>query len=147
MQIGNAPFFAVLKERLGFLNERQRVLAENVANASTPKYVARDLDARAFTDAVARQMPSARSGPAGPNPLMPVAMSATRVGHMSGGASTSNSGRVVRAPDSEVTLDGNAVVLEEQMIKVAETRMNYDAALGLYQKGLQLMRLSARRPQ
>jgi flagellar basal-body rod protein FlgB len=46
-----------------------------------------------------------------------------------------------------VTLDGNAVVLEEQMIKVADTRMNYDAALGLYQKGLQLMRLAARRPQ
>jgi flagellar basal-body rod protein FlgB len=44
-------------------------------------------------------------------------------------------------------LDGNAVVLEEQMIKVADTRMNYDAALGLYQKGLQLMRLASRKPQ
>jgi flagellar basal-body rod protein FlgB len=147
MEIGNAPFFAVLRERLGFLNERQRVLSENVANASTPKYVARDLDERAFSDAVARQMPSARSGPAGPNPLQPVTMVATRSGHISGGAGPSGSGRIVRSPDSETTLDGNAVVLEEQMIKVADTRMNYDAALGLYQKGLQLMRLAARRPQ
>jgi flagellar basal-body rod protein FlgB len=147
MAIGDTPFFAVLRERLGFLNERQRVLAENVANASTPRYVAKDLDARAFSDAVANQMPSTRSGPAGPNPLPPVTMVATRAGHMSGGAAASGSGRIVRAPDSEVTLDGNAVVLEEQMIKVADTRMNYDAALGLYQKGLQLIRLSARRPQ
>jgi flagellar basal-body rod protein FlgB len=147
MNIGNTPFLAVLRERLGFLNERQRVLAENVANASTPKYVARDLDERAFSDAVANVMPSARSGPAGPNPIQPVGMTATRTGHMSGGASSAGSGRIVRAPDSEVTLDGNAVVLEEQMIKVADTRMNYDAALGLYQKGLQLMRMSARRPQ
>jgi flagellar basal-body rod protein FlgB len=147
MDVGGTPFFAVLRERLGFLNERQRVLAENVANASTPKYVARDLDERAFSDAVANQMPSARSGPAGPNPLSPVAMVATRAGHISGGAVASGTGRIVRAPDSEVTLDGNAVVLEEQMIKVADTRMNYDAALGLYQKGLQLMRLAARRPQ
>jgi flagellar basal-body rod protein FlgB len=147
MNIGNTPFLAVLRERLGFLNERQRVLAENVANASTPKYVARDLDDRAFAAAVANHMPSARSGPAGPNPLQPVAMVSTRSGHMSGGAAGADSGRIVRAPDSEVTLDGNAVVLEEQMIKVADTRMNYDAALGLYQKGLQLMRLSARRPQ
>jgi hypothetical protein len=30
---------------------------------------------------------------------------------------------------------------------VADTRMNYDAALGLYQKGLQLMRLASRKPQ
>jgi flagellar basal-body rod protein FlgB len=147
MEVGNTPFFAVLRERLGFLNERQRVLAENVANASTPKYVARDLDERSFADAVAQQMPSARSGPAGPNPLSPVSMVATRAGHISGGASASGTGRIVRAPDSETTLDGNAVVLEEQMIKVADTRMNYDAALGLYQKGLQLMRLAARRPQ
>ena len=147
MQVGSTPFFAVLRERLGFLNERQRVLAENVANASTPKYVARDLDDRAFADAVAQQMPMMRSGPAGPNPISPIRMAATRSGHIDGGAAASNSNRIVRSPDSEVTLDGNAVVLEEQMIKVADTRMNYDAALGLYQKGLQLMRLAARRPQ
>ena len=147
MEVGNTPFFAVLRERLGFLNERQRVLAEHVANASTPKFVARDLDERAFSDAVAQQMPSQRSGPAGPNPLTPIAMVSTRSGHISGGQAASNSGRIIRAPDSETTLDGNAVVLEEQMIKVADTRMNYDAALGLYQKGLQLMRLAARRPQ
>ena len=147
MQVGSTPFFAVLRERLGFLNERQRVLAENVANASTPKYVARDLDTRSFSDAVAQQMPLMRSGPAGPNPISPIRMSATRVGHIDGGAPAPNSGRIIRSPDSETTLDGNAVVLEEQMIKVADMRMNYDAALGLYQKGLQLMRLAARRPQ
>jgi flagellar basal-body rod protein FlgB len=147
MEVGATPFFAVLRERLGFLNERQRVLSENVANASTPDYVARDVDERSFSDAVSRQMPSLRSGPGGPNPLQPVAMMATRAGHISGGAVSSNSSRIVRSPDSETTLDGNAVVLEEQMIKVADTRMNYDAALGLYQKGLQLMRLAAKRPQ
>jgi flagellar basal-body rod protein FlgB len=147
MEVKSTPFFAVLRERLGFLNERQRVLSENVANASTPKYVAKDLDQRAFTDAVARQMPQMRTGPAGPNPINPIRMVATRSGHMDGGAAVANSGRVIRSPDSEITLDGNAVVLEEQMIKVADTRMSYDAALGLYQKGLQLMRLASRRPQ
>ena len=147
MDVGNTPFFSVLRERLGFLNARQRVLAENVANASTPKYVARDLDARAFEDVVARQMPQARSGPAAPNPVLPVAMRATRVGHLSGAPIASGTGQIVRAPDSEVTLDGNAVVLEEQMIKVADTRMNYEAALSLYNKGLQLMRMAARKPQ
>lgn len=147
MDVGKTPFLAVLRERMSFLNDRQRVLAENVANASTPRYVARDLDQRAFADAVAGHMPSMRSGPAGPNPQAPVTMMATRAGHISSSGAASTSGRVVRAPDSETTLDGNAVVLEEQMIKVADTRMNYDAALGMYQKGLQLMRLAAKRPQ
>lgn len=146
MDVGSTPFFAVLRERMGFLNERQRVLAENVANASTPGYVPNDLDQRAFSDAVARMMPAARAGAAGPAPVQPVRMAATRAGHIDGGMPAPGSGRVVRTPDSETTIDGNAVVIEEQMIKVADTRMNYDVALGLYQKGLQLMRLAARRP-
>ncbi|GBF58773.1 flagellar basal body rod protein FlgB [Candidatus Phycosocius bacilliformis] len=147
MGITNTPFFDVLRERMGFLNERQKLLAQNVANASTPKYVPKDLDERAFAEAVARQMPSARKGLAGAAPVMPVRMASTQSGHLDGGAPAAGAGRAIKAPDSEVTLDGNAVVLEEQMIKVADTRMNYDAALGLYQKGLQLMRLAARKPQ
>ena len=68
----------------------------------------------------------------------------TSAGHAGGPQRVS--ARVVERADSETTLDGNQVVLEEQMIRVAETRMQYDAAIGLYQKGLQLMRLAARPP-
>jgi flagellar basal-body rod protein FlgB len=147
MTIANTPFFAVLKERLGFLNERQKVLAYNVANASTPRFVAKDLNNRSFVDAVERQMPGARPGIAGAAPLQLVRMKETNSGHMDGGPPAPSTGKIIRSPDSETTLDGNSVVLEEQMIKVADTRMNYDAAMGLYQKGLQMMRLAARKPQ
>ena len=50
------------------------------------------------------------------------------------------------APDSETTLDGNAVVVEEQMLKMAESRMAYDAAIGFYQKSMQMLRMAARPP-
>ena len=50
------------------------------------------------------------------------------------------------APDSETTLDGNSVVVEEQMLKMAESRMAYDAAIGFYQKSMQMLRLAARPP-
>jgi flagellar basal-body rod protein FlgB len=50
------------------------------------------------------------------------------------------------APDSETTLDGNSVVLEEQMLKMGEARMGYDAAVGFYQKSLGMIRMAARRP-
>jgi flagellar basal-body rod protein FlgB len=48
--------------------------------------------------------------------------------------------------DSEVTLDGNGVVLEEQMIKMTEARVDYDAAIGFYQKSMGLLRMAARPP-
>ena len=53
---------------------------------------------------------------------------------------------VSKSPDSETTLDGNAVVVEEQMMKIAETRMDFETMVGLYQKSLGLLRLASRAP-
>jgi flagellar basal-body rod protein FlgB len=50
------------------------------------------------------------------------------------------------SPDSETTLDGNSVVVEEQMMKIAETRMDFETMVGLYQKSLGLLRLASRSP-
>jgi flagellar basal-body rod protein FlgB len=36
------------------------------------------------------------------------------------------------------------VVLEDEMIKMSDARMNYDAAIGFYQKSLSLIRLASR---
>jgi flagellar basal-body rod protein FlgB len=38
------------------------------------------------------------------------------------------------------------VVVEEQMLKMAESRMAYDAAIGFYQKSMQMIRLAAKKP-
>jgi flagellar basal-body rod protein FlgB len=54
--------------------------------------------------------------------------------------------QTVTERDSETRLDGNAVVLEEQMMKLSDARMNYDAAIGFYQKSLGLLRTAARAP-
>ena len=48
--------------------------------------------------------------------------------------------------DSETTIDGNAVVLEEQMSAAAQTRMEFETGIALYQKGLELIRMAARAP-
>lgn len=144
MDIGKTAFFELLRERLGYLSDRQGVLAQNVANANTPGYKPRDVSAKSFAAHVAGLMPS-KSG------VRPVSMTATNDGHI-GGAVRSNSsasgGRIKPSQvlDSETTLDGNSVVLEEQMIKVADTRMQYDTAIVLYQKGLALLRMANRSP-
>ncbi len=53
---------------------------------------------------------------------------------------------MIRTKDSETTLNGNSVVLEEEMMKMSEARMDYDAAIGFYQKSMTLLRMAARAP-
>ena len=43
MDLSQIPLFAALSKRMSWLADRQAVLAQNVANADTPGYAARDL--------------------------------------------------------------------------------------------------------
>jgi flagellar basal-body rod protein FlgB len=135
MMLDDIPLFGLLKGRMGYLNQRQRLISQNVANADTPGYAARDLKAFSFGDA----MKSVRD-PGGVTTMRTNAM------HLQGKATQSTVWTSKVTPDSETTLDGNSVVLEEEMVKMSEARMGYDAAVGFYQKSLGLMRMAARRP-
>lgn len=77
-----------------------------------------------------------------------VRMIVTEAGHMSGtgGASSSREWETTDAPNSETTINGNSVVLEEQMVQAQETRMQYESALTLYQKSLGLIRMAIKPP-
>ena len=44
------------------------------------------------------------------------------------------------------TLDGNSVVLEEEMMKLTQARMDYDAAVGLYQQSLNMLKTAIKKP-
>jgi len=52
----------------------------------------------------------------------------------------------VTAEDSETTLNGNGVSLEDEMMKLTEARMNYDAVIGFYQKSLGLLHMAVKKP-
>ena len=133
MGIADLPLLGQIRGRLSWLDERQRVIAQNVANADTPGYVGRDLNAPAdFARAL-------REGGGGVRMVRTSAMHIAPAGQQA-------RFDTVSAPDSETTLDGNAVVVEEQMLKMAESRMAYDAAIGFYQKSMQMLRMAARPP-
>lgn len=135
MDLANSQFFGLLRTRLDQLSERQRLISENIANASTPGYRPRDLDTSGFERALAAHA-GAGAGPA---------MMRTNAMHMTPGGSPTPASVVTR-DDSETTIDGNAVVLEDQMARAAETRMQFETGIALYQKGLELVRLAARAP-
>ncbi len=136
MGFTDLPLLSQIKGRLSWLDERQRVVSQNVANSDTPGYVARDLKAPSDFAAAMRDGGGLR-------------MARTSAAHMPVGGP--NGAPVARftsqnTPDSETTLDGNSVVVEEQMLKMAESRMAYDAAIGLYQKSMSMLRLAAKPP-
>jgi len=137
MDIGDIPLFSMLRGRLGYLSERQKLIAQNVANSETPGFSPKDLKPYDF----AAQMKAAETG-AG-------MLAVTQPGHMlppsqRNGAAGAFKAKTVK--DSETTLDGNSVVLEEEMLKMSDARMSYEAAIGFYQKSLNLLRMAARAP-
>ncbi len=124
MDLMKSSLFAGLAGRLQFLAARTNVLAENVANADTPGYVARDLRAPDFGKRVAALRVS------DPRHLPAAAQTAAPKPHA--------------APDGEASLNGNEVSVETQMMKLSETRMDYQLASTVYRKGMDLIRLAAR---
>ncbi|WP_374575737.1 flagellar biosynthesis protein FlgB [Phenylobacterium sp.] len=134
MNVGDIPLFAMLRSRLGYLSQREQKIAQNIANSDTPRYTPEDL--KPFSFQAKLESAQSASTPA-----------VTQPGHIGGGSAFGDQiFRPVRKKDSETTLDGNSVVLEEETIKMADARMNYDAAIGFYQKSLSLLRMAAKAP-
>jgi flagellar basal-body rod protein FlgB len=136
MNPSDIPLFQMLRSRLGYLSERQKTIAQNVANSDTAGYAAQDLKPFSF-DAKMQAQKGA------------TVMAVTEPGHIAPPGQKTGLGaqwRSVKTPDSETTLNGNSVVLEEEMVKMGEARINYDAAISFYQKSLGLIRLASRRP-
>ena len=140
MPLDDIPLFGMLRQHLGYLSERQRLIAQNVANADTPGYTPHDL--RPFTLPESGGLAMTGQGGGG------LEMARTSGRHIAGSARPRATGalRPVEARDSETTMNGNGVVLEEQMMHMAESRIEYDAAIGFYQKSLNMLRMAARRP-
>lgn len=129
MAITDIPIFSMLRTRLEWAQERQRVLAENVANSDTPNYRARDLAPLKFPEPAA----------VGQSTVSSVTLARTENGHMALDGSGSSFRTEAKAGyDTRPT--GNAVNLEEEMMKVSANQMDYQAATVLYTRSLTLLK-------
>jgi len=135
MDLKNISLFKTLDQKMSWLNERQKVLAQNIANANTPGYVSQDLKKVSF------QSHLNNSGETGIGQSRTV-MTVSEPGHMSGlGGSTA--AFEIRAENSEymeTTPDGNTVDLERELSKMAEVQMEYTLATNLYKKHIGMMK-------
>jgi flagellar basal-body rod protein FlgB len=131
MPISDLPILSMLRTRLEWTQSRQKVLAENVANADTPGFQARDLAPLKFEPA---GQPDSNVGP--------VALATTEPGHIAGAGPSSSTAFHSRTDGNyEVRPTGNAVNLEEEMMKVAANQMDFQEATALYTHSLNLIKI------
>ena len=134
MDITNLPMFGMLKERLNWINQRQQVVAQNIANADTPKYRARDLEKFDFQRTLREHAPKNAAGGG-------LALRVTNPMHIAGaGQSTAEAAASAMKKPYETAPDGNSVVLEEQMVKMNETQINHNMMTELYRKQLRMFK-------
>lgn len=126
-----------LHARMGWLSSRQKIVAENVANASTPGFKPHDLAAQDF---------GALMTAGGPDAEGQMGLMVTNAMHIQMQTPVPAGAKEITSNDSETTMDGNSVVLEEQMLKMAESRQQFEAAVGFYEKSMSLIRMAAKAP-
>ena len=116
-----------MAKRLSWLGQRQQVLANNVANADTPGYRARDLKAMSFKRVLGGE--GAKLG-----------MAATNAAHLAGRSGKSAPNLVEKVDSHEIVISGNSVSLEEEMMKVSKTMMDYQLTTNLYSKHIKMIK-------
>jgi flagellar basal-body rod protein FlgB len=124
MPITDIPILSMLRTRMQWHQERQLVLAENVANSDTPNYHARDLAPPTFDSALqTASLTLARTDPG-------------HVGMSGGGSSFAED----KNRHYEIRPRGTSVTHEEEMLKLAGNQLDYDAVTSLYTHSIALIK-------
>ena len=135
MDFSGIPLFNVMKSKLNFLSERQALLAQNIANADTPNYKAVDVQEPNF-----QAMVQAGGGPV-QNLQSNLKMTITNPKHMIGGGEGLGPLKIEKRKTSfELNPDGNNVVIEEEMSKMAQNQAEYQKVLNLYSKAISMFK-------
>jgi flagellar basal-body rod protein FlgB len=129
--INDISALTALRTRMQWHQERQRVLAENIANSDTPNFKPRDLVEPKF-DA---QGGNASSGAT-------LAMMSTTSGLNIAGSGPASNFDQNRHAGFQTRPAGNAVNLEDQMLKVSANQMDYAAVTSLYSRSLRLLKMA-----
>lgn len=105
---------------------RQAVLAENIANADTPGYRAKDL--APFSTGVSSKDAA-------------TTMIATRATHL-GGSNTAAPLAIAEVRNRATDPNKNSISLQEEMLNAVEAKRQHDRALAIYKSGMRILRSS-----
>ncbi|MGH6872104.1 MAG: flagellar basal body rod protein FlgB [Rhizomicrobium sp.] len=134
MNLPEIPLLGMLRQRMEWLNARQGVLSQNVANSDTPGFMARDVKPMDFEDILKGET---RTSPG---------LTITDPRHIAIAPDTMQGFEDTDSPDTESNPTGNTVSLEQEMIKVADTQGQFAAASNLYAKAMGMLRTAIGAP-
>lgn len=141
MDPNSLPLFQAMAQKMRYLQARQDVTANNIANADTPRFQASKLAPADFSAILGKVEAKAdRAGPfvEAPRVALPPTLAALK------GVAAGRDGFAVERDRnvSEVKPNGNNVVLEDQLIQMADVQMNYGLMTNLLRKQAGLLRLA-----
>ena len=130
MDLNKLSLISAMKKRLAWLTQRQEILAQNIANSDSPGYKPKDIEPLDFKHLLRREQAQ-------------INMNLTSPGHLVGSRRrvTDFTARKTRKP-YETAPAGNAVILEEQMLKLTKTGVSYKLVTELYKKNLGMLRMA-----
>jgi flagellar basal-body rod protein FlgB len=132
MTTQNIGLFKAIAAKMGFLDKRQSVIAQNVANADTPSYQARDLAPVDFSRVLDKATGAKKTA----------RIETTHPMHMPSHNEVASPENKAQKITYEVAPAGNAVILEEQMLKSSQTSMDFNLMTTLYQKNMAMLRMA-----
>lgn len=138
MDFSSLPLFGVMKAKMNYLSQRQSALAQNVANADTPDYQARDVIPPDFKS-IAQGTSKFRSRNLG--------IAVTNPKHIAGSSANAAEFAVgKRASTYERNPNGNNVSIEQEMMLISNNQAEYQQVLGLYKKSVDLFKTALGKP-
>lgn len=128
MSLMQGGILGLVGNKLSYLTQKQSVLAENVANANTPDYKAKTLES--FGSYYDREITSGTTE----------AMKTTDSKHIIPASLSGVNSKKKSMASFETVPSGNSIDLEQQMMEVSKTTIDYQAGLAIYQKFTGLFR-------
>ncbi|BCA58946.1 flagellar basal body protein [Sphingomonas sp. HMP6] len=133
MPVSTPPLLAGIGVAMKNLSERQRVIAQNIANSETPGFKAREVNPPNFSSLLSAQ-DTGKPAVARPHITLTSGMTAL-------GAHQIMAGNVVADRDvSETKPDGNNVVIEDQLLKMGQIQADFATMTSLYRKQIGLLK-------
>lgn len=129
MSVMGIGLLSALADKMRWSQARQGLLAENVANAETPHYRGRDLKPYSFAERMDGMRPT------------PLSTAVTDPTHIEVATADDGDGFAAQKLNSfQITPEGNGVTLEDEMMKVTNNQLDYQAVTSLYTRSLALLR-------
>lgn len=126
----DSPLLDSIAHSMKNLAQRQRVIAQNIANSETPGFKAQEVEAPDFSALLAH-----KGVPHVARPHVQVTS-----GMVALGVPPTQNGKVIADSNvSETKPDGNNVTLEDQLLKIGQVQTDFQTMTDLYRKQMNLL--------